>query len=110
MDVISPDMPQIAKVFLAMAIVLALMGGLSFALKKLGLSAVANIQNNGKKRLKIIESLPLDARRRLVIVRRDDREHLVILGATGETVVETDIPCPPEDQPVDICEKPEGKA
>jgi hypothetical protein len=34
-------------------------------------------------------------RRRLVLLRRDDVEHLVILSPTGETVVETGIPVPP---------------
>ena len=36
--------------------------------------------------------MPIDNRRRLVLVRRDDREHLLLLGPQGETVVETNIP------------------
>jgi hypothetical protein len=45
-----------------------------------------------KRRLKIVEFMPIDHRRRLVLVRRDDREHLLLLGPQGETVVETNIP------------------
>jgi flagellar protein FliO/FliZ len=33
----------------------------------------------------------VDAKRRLVLVRRDDREHLLLLGATQDVVVESGI-------------------
>ena len=84
------DFPQILKLFAAMGLVLALMGGLTLALKRLGLSGALPLSQE-PKRLKLIEALPLDGSRKLVIIARDDKEHLVILGANGETVVETDI-------------------
>ncbi len=34
----------------------------------------------------------LDAKRRLVLIRRDNKEHLLLLGPDGDTVIETDIP------------------
>lgn len=83
------DLSQLLRLLLALAFVLALMGGFAFILKKLGLSQATRIA--GEKRLKVVESLPLDARRRLAIIQRDDKQHLVILGINGETVVETDI-------------------
>jgi flagellar protein FliO/FliZ len=46
-------------------------------------------------RIGVVESVALDAKRRLVLVRRDDREHLVVLGPTGDLVVERGIPAPP---------------
>ena len=84
------DLPQILRLLAAMAFVLALMGGLALTLKRLGLSAGPSAAPK-KKRLKIIEALPLDARRRAVLIQRDDIQHLVILGPNGETIVETDI-------------------
>ena len=36
----------------------------------------------------------LDTRRRLVLVRRDDVEHLILLGAASETVIERNIKSP----------------
>ncbi|MEM6781596.1 MAG: flagellar biosynthetic protein FliO [Pseudomonadota bacterium] len=75
--------------FAALLFVLALMGGLALIMKRLGLQGRA--LSTGKKRLKIIEILPLDARRRLMLIERDDTQHLVILSTTGETVVETNI-------------------
>lgn len=92
------DLPQIVRVFAAMAVVIALMGGLSLILKKIGMPGTPNTPGH-KRRLRIVESLPLDARRRAVLIQCDDKQHLVILGASGETVVKTDI------QPVTIDEK-----
>ncbi len=83
------DLPQLLKFAAALLLVLGLMGGLALLMRRFG-----NFQGMaapGRRRLKIVETLPLDARRRLMIVRRDEREHLIILGATGETVIETGI-------------------
>lgn len=80
----------------AFVFVMSLMGGLWLILRKLGLSGPV-VQTPGKRRLKVIESLSIDTRRRLVILQRDNIQHLVILGPTGETVVETQIPAPADD-------------
>ena len=42
-------------------------------------------------RLGLIDQLSLDQKRKLVLIRRDDQEHLLLLGATGDRVIETDI-------------------
>lgn len=49
-------------------------------------------RNGPGRRLAIVESLTLDVKHRLVLVRRDDREHLVILGGGQPVVVESDCP------------------
>jgi len=43
------------------------------------------------RRLDVVEVQPIDMRRKLVLLRRDDVEHLVLLSPTAETVVETGI-------------------
>lgn len=78
------------KFVASLALVLGLMGGLALVLKRLGLGNVGMLPPD-KRRLKIVEILMLDPRRKALILRRDDKEHLVILGVNGETVVETDI-------------------
>ena len=84
-------LPQLLRFVAALVFVLALMGGLALAMRRFRdrhpLAA-------GKRRLRIVEILPLDGRRRAVLLRRDDREHLVILGANSETVIETGIESP----------------
>ena len=92
MDVISPDLPQFLKLIIALGVVILLMGGLVMVLKMLGLSSQTSVKSGDKRRLKVVESLPLDARRRAVILKCDNKEHLVILNSNGETVIENDIP------------------
>lgn len=78
------------KFFAALLFVLGLMGGLALILRRIGLGPASMVPAD-KRRLKVIEILPLDARRKAVLLSRDGVEHLVILGGTGETVVETNI-------------------
>jgi flagellar protein FliO/FliZ len=80
----------IFRALAALVFVLGLMGGLSYILRRLGLSG-PNVENTGEKRLKVIESTPIDARRKMVLVQRDNVQHLVILGVNEQTVVETGI-------------------
>ncbi|MCC7304976.1 MAG: FliO/MopB family protein [Alphaproteobacteria bacterium] len=82
------DLPQILRVIAALAFVLALMGGLTIFLRKYGFSGP---NMNSRKRLKLVETLPLDSRRRLAIVQCDEKQHLVILGPNSETVIESNI-------------------
>lgn len=83
------------KFFFALLFVLCLMGGLAYLMKRFGLNG-EKFTPNAQRRLKIVEILPLDMRRKAILLRRDDKEHLVILGGAGETVVETDIQVKPE--------------
>ncbi len=84
------DLYDYVKFLAAFVFVLGLMGGLALVLKRIGLGNVGTLPAD-KRRLKIIEILPVDARRRAMILRRDDVEHLIITGPTGETVIETNI-------------------
>lgn len=82
------ELSQLFKAIAALVLVLGLMGGLTLVLKKLGLSGALPIKN-GDKRLKIIEVLPMDGRRKLAIIQRDDVQHLILLGGNEETVIES---------------------
>jgi flagellar protein FliO/FliZ len=83
------DMMMLAKFVFAFIFVISLMLMLGWALKRMGLPGTA--QNRGPRRLKIIEALPLDHRRRLMLVQRDNVQHLLVLSATGEILVESNI-------------------
>ncbi len=71
----------------ALAFVLALIGAAAFVARRFGLAQVGRAEA-GRRRLAVLESLPLDGKRRLVLIRRDDVDHLLLLGPTSETVVE----------------------
>jgi len=72
----------------ALVFVLALMGVLSWLLRRSGWGGRTS---GGRRRLAVVEMLSIDPRRRLVLVRRDGVEHLLLLGAQGDRVIERDI-------------------
>ncbi len=80
-----------ARIILALIAVVALIGALAYAARKAGLAQNA-VGGARRRRLQIAETLFLDPRRRAVILKCDGREHLIILGPAGETVVEHCLP------------------
>jgi len=44
-----------------------------------------------EKRLDVVDQATVDGRRRLVIIRRDDVEHLIMTGGPVDVVIETNI-------------------
>lgn len=82
---------------LALVFVIGLIGLLAVIARRYGLGIAAPRPGKGRKRrLQLVEIMPIDAKRRAVLFRRDETEHLVIIGAGSETVVETGI-TPPDD-------------
>ncbi|MBF0562548.1 MAG: flagellar biosynthetic protein FliO [Alphaproteobacteria bacterium] len=58
------------------------------------------------RRLAIVEILPLDSSRRLVLVRRDEIHHLLLIGGASELVVECGIGVPRFSQVLAESENP----
>jgi flagellar protein FliO/FliZ len=103
----SPDLnlETLLRFALALAAVLALIGFTGWVLRRLVASGLVtgtllSVGPGRPQRLGIIEVRQLDVRRRLVLIRRDDVEHLLLLGATGEIVIETGIVAPASQPPV----------
>lgn len=44
-----------------------------------------------ERRLDVVEQASVDARRRLILIRRDDVEHLIMTGGPVDVVIETGI-------------------
>jgi flagellar protein FliO/FliZ len=86
---------------LALLFVLALIGILAWLARKAGLGGRVARAKGARRRLSVVEVSPVDGKRRLVLVRRDGVEHLVLLGATQETVIETGIEAPADAEPED---------
>ncbi len=78
------DLLDWARALFALIATLALIGAAAYAARRLGMLR-PNAQ--GVRRMRITETLMLDPRRRMVIVRCDDREHLILCGPAGDVVV-----------------------
>ena len=85
----------------AFSVVAGLMAAMGFILKYIGTHGVAFRKQVGRaRRLKIVETLPIDTKRRAVILNCDGREHLLLLSAERDIVIETNLSSPqPADKP-----------
>lgn len=81
---------EILRIVLALIAVIGMIGGAAMIARHMGF-ATKGASQGGKKRLRIIETMALDARRRVAIIKCDDKEHLIMLGAAGETVIASDL-------------------
>jgi len=91
----SIDYTQVALAFAGLLLLLALF--------YYGARALSGATSRGTKwrpgqRIGVVDTMPVDGTRRLVLVRRDDTEHLLLLGTHGDLVIENNIPlAKPED-------------
>jgi len=89
MDTVDP-----LRFLFAFLFVVGLIGVLAIALRRYGRTAsgqaILGMKDDGG-RLKVMEIRYIDARRKLVLVRRDNVEHLLLIADGRELVVETGI-------------------
>lgn len=83
----------ILTMILALGIVLVLIVLAVWFLKLIS-NVSGNASRGRNRRLAVVDTLALDQKRQLVIVRRDDVEHLILTGGPHDLVVETCIPVP----------------
>jgi flagellar protein FliO/FliZ len=85
-------MPFPVQFFLAFVIVLGLIGATAWAVRRFGAGRLGGGGLRGRQpRLAVIDYASVDGRRRLLLIRRDNVEHLVMIGGPTDVVVESNI-------------------
>lgn len=102
------------RFMLALVLVLALIGGLAWAARRFGFGGQLTPNKGKSPRLSVVEVRVLDSRRKLVLLRRDGCEHLVLLGPNQDLLLESAIQAPrdaasPARAAVPQAETPAGK-
>ena len=83
---------QALTFFLAFVAVLALIGLAAWLVRRFASNRLGTNTNRGRMpRLAVIDAAAVDGRRRLVLVRRDNIEHLLMIGGPTDIVVEPNI-------------------
>jgi flagellar biogenesis protein FliO len=78
--------------FFAFVVVLALIGLAAWLVRRFAGNRLGANANRGRMpRLAVIDAAAVDGRRRLVLVRRDNVEHLLMIGGPTDIVVEQNI-------------------
>ena len=84
-------MPLAARFFVAFLVVLALIGLTAWLVRRFGANRLGNATRGRQPRLAVIDASTVDGRRRLVLIRRDNIEHLLMIGGPTDLVVEPNI-------------------
>jgi flagellar protein FliO/FliZ len=85
------EMPLAVRFFLAFVIVLGLIGATAWAVRRFGAGRLGSATRGRQPRLAVVDYASVDGRRRLILVRRDNVEHLMMIGGPTDVVVEPNI-------------------
>jgi flagellar protein FliO/FliZ len=99
------DMSVLAKFLLTFIVVLAVLGAAGYLMRRFSGGNVVTAGPRGRQpRLAVIDAASVDGRRRLVLVRRDNIEHLLLIGGPTDIVVEPNIgkPVPAATAPAPV--------
>ena len=81
----------IVQYVITLAVILGLIGLIIWAIRRYGRGSVGPAARGRLPRLAVVDTLAIDGKRRLVLVRRDNVEHLVLVGGPTDVVVEPSI-------------------
>jgi flagellar protein FliO/FliZ len=80
------------RFFFAFVVVLVLIGLTAFLVRRFGGERLGASSARGRQpRLAVIDAAAVDGRRRLILIRRDNVEHLLMIGGPSDVVVEANI-------------------
>ncbi|RZT53375.1 flagellar biosynthesis protein FliO [Sphingomonas sp. BK036] len=83
------DLLSLLRTIGGLGAVLGILAGALWLVRRYDLRLPGRAIGARERRLELIETLPVDARRMIALVRRDGREHLVLLSPEGHLVLET---------------------
>ncbi len=85
------DFSVYLRFLVALVFVLGLIGAIAWGGRRIGVLGRYTRPRGEAGRIAIVELLPVDAKRRLVLLRRDGVEHLVLLGPAHDVLIELGI-------------------
>lgn len=85
------QVPLAARFVFAFVAVIALIAFIVFVLRRFGPGRLAGQGGRRGNRLGVLDVAPVDGQRRLVIVRRDAVEHLIMIGGPNDLLIESHI-------------------
>lgn len=85
------DLLSLLRMLGGLAVVLGLLAGALWVVRRYDLKLPGRVAGGATRRIELIEKLPIDSRRSVALIRRDGREHLILLAPEGPVLVETAI-------------------
>jgi flagellar protein FliO/FliZ len=92
MELMFGGMPDAGRFIIAFVLVLGLIGAGTVLWRRFGVGPLSPLGPRGRQaRLAVIDAAAVDARRRLVLIKRDNIEHLLMIGGPTDIVIESNI-------------------
>jgi len=85
------DILSLLRTLGGLGIVLGLLWGVLWVVRRYDIKLPGRVTAGTARRMELVERLPLDARRSLALIRRDGREHLILLAPEGPLLLEAGI-------------------
>jgi len=105
------DWMGLLRAVFALAIVLGMILALAWGLRRYAPQLMGRLQApRGRRRLQVVETLVLDPARRLVLVRRDEEDRLILLGDGRELIEPRTKPAKPPVAVEPTVETPRARA
>ena len=83
------DLVSILRTLGGLATVLGILSGALWLVRRYDIRLPGRTGMLRVSRLELIEKLPLDARRSVALLRRDGREHLILIAPEGHLIIES---------------------
>ena len=91
MSLLGVELPTPVNFIIAFVFVLLLIGAAAWLVRRFGSAQIDAAARGRQPRLAVVDSAAVDGRRKLVIIRRDNVEHLLMIGGPSDVVVETNL-------------------
>ncbi|OWK33108.1 flagellar biosynthetic protein FliO [Sphingomonas mucosissima] len=85
------ELVSVLRMMGGLGVVLGLLGVALWIVRHFDLKLPGRVLGGAERRIELVERLPLDKRRSVALIRRDGREHLVLLTPEGPQVIEAGI-------------------
>jgi flagellar protein FliO/FliZ len=89
------DAASLLRTMGSLGAVLGLLCLALWTIRRYNICLPGTVPARGERRLAVIERIALDHRRSVALIRRDGREHLILIAPEGHQIVESGIEAPP---------------
>lgn len=79
------------RFFVAFGLIIMLIGLTAWLARFLGFNTPLSLRGQKQRRLSVVDAIALDAKRRLILISRDDVEHLICVGGNTDFMVEHNV-------------------
>jgi flagellar protein FliO/FliZ len=85
------DMPLAARLVIALVVVVGLLGATTWMIRRFGARRLGASPKARQPHLAVTDVATVDARRRLILIRRNGTEHLMMVGGPSDILIEANI-------------------